>query len=219
MQSDQVLIFGDFHTPAIYANHNAFCSNIICNFTFFNNLEQCNDVLNNHKRVLDLVMSNLTCEVRRSDLPLVSENAYNPALKIRMEWKHNVQTNFSARPKTICYNFRKANYPLMYELRLSKDWFFLNHVDDVNVACMEFYKVIHSVFMRLFQELVLEVIIVTHHGFLLKLLYICRQKRQCIQNTKIVTWTTTMKNLDIIAINYILRLVLLDYYTSIPSFR
>lgn len=79
-QSDQVVIFGDFNIPALCAKQNDFYNNVLHNFMSFNNLQQYNDVLNNHNCVLDLVMSNLTCAV--------PENAYYPALEIPIVWKH-----------------------------------------------------------------------------------------------------------------------------------
>lgn len=44
------------------------------------------------------------------------------------------------------FNFRKANFPLLYQQLLEVDWSFLNEHNDVNTACQHFYDKLSQIF-------------------------------------------------------------------------
>ncbi|KAJ3640526.1 hypothetical protein Zmor_003819 [Zophobas morio] len=44
------------------------------------------------------------------------------------------------------YNFKRANYPLLYESLSSIDWAPLQNIDDVEKACFHFYNKLYEVF-------------------------------------------------------------------------
>ncbi|KAJ3660021.1 hypothetical protein Zmor_011677 [Zophobas morio] len=44
------------------------------------------------------------------------------------------------------YNFKRANYPLVYESLSSIDWTPLQNIDDVEKACLHFYNKLYEMF-------------------------------------------------------------------------
>lgn len=75
-----VVILGDFNTPNFGQNIIDKYAIVLNNFNLFLNIKQRSDVVNHQGRLLDLVLSNLDCQILRSNLPLVVEDSYHPAL-------------------------------------------------------------------------------------------------------------------------------------------
>ena len=97
--------------------------------------------------MLDLVLANFKCSVDREDEPLVAEDAYHPAIKaslIPVTSSDNMA--FPSNPESRKYNFRKANFPYLYQLISEVDWSFLNFHSDVNLAVDTFYEKIYEIF-------------------------------------------------------------------------
>lgn len=146
-----ILIVGDFNL-ASYSSYLESAQgnpliNSLNNFCQFLNLSQYNYVLNYSERILDLVLCNNTCQVTRLLDPFVDEDAHHPALNISfkicfsLNLKHNFETSFSN-----CYDFRKANFPLLYEGIANIDWTSLEASNNANDACTYFYNKLYNLF-------------------------------------------------------------------------
>nr|CAI5870437.1 unnamed protein product [Callosobruchus analis] len=109
-------------------------------------LQQYNGILNDTGRILDLVLSNLKCNVLRDLFPLVPEDApYHPALGITVDKISVKACPFSTVCDTSMYNFRKAKYPQLYEALFIADWSFLDDITDANQAVDALYKFIYNI--------------------------------------------------------------------------
>ncbi|KAK5639407.1 hypothetical protein RI129_011899 [Pyrocoelia pectoralis] len=111
-------------------------------------LRQSNTVLNCSDRLLDLIVSNLTCVVRHHDLPMVTEHGYHPALDLSLDCVNKTLSKFNTNKVNKRYNFNRANYIELYSALADIDWSFLKNHDDVNVACIEFYNVLYNLIDR-----------------------------------------------------------------------
>nr|CAI5869568.1 unnamed protein product [Callosobruchus analis] len=94
----------------------------------FVSLTQVNTILNTTGRMLDLVITDIECEVSRDLLPLVKEDAHHPSLSLLLS---EVNT---------AYNFKRANFVGLYNALTYIDWSFLNASKDVNDMCDLFYN-------------------------------------------------------------------------------
>lgn len=73
--------------------------------------------MNQQSRLLDLVVANFTCVVERDSWLFTRENAIsNPALNIYLQVNDVEGKNFSFRSCCSTYNFKRANYPLLYNM-------------------------------------------------------------------------------------------------------
>ncbi|XP_063921244.1 uncharacterized protein LOC135136047 [Zophobas morio] len=100
------------------------------------------------KTNLDLVFSNINCKVSKADSPLVVEDKHHPALVVDCYLDDQFKPNFAMNTEKLTYNFKKANYHLMYKLFSETDWSFINSICDVNQACTVFYDCIYKVFEK-----------------------------------------------------------------------
>lgn len=146
IHSDHVILLGDFNTPSFATNENNNFSTILNNFQSFHNFSQHNSCLNEYGGTLDLVFSNVNCSVFKSDSPLVHEDKYHPSLEILVVTATSSFSNFQMNSQPESFNFKKANFPLMYEMLTNVDWSFLNNIHDVNDACKQFYERLRIVF-------------------------------------------------------------------------
>ena len=70
---------------------------------------------------------------------------HHPALILNVTLNDTNNINFDNNSSSKAYNFKKANYPDLYNALLSIDWSFLSNIDDVNRAIgSEFYVVLYS---------------------------------------------------------------------------
>ncbi|XP_063921238.1 uncharacterized protein LOC135136039 [Zophobas morio] len=113
----------------------------------FNNLQQFNTVVNRYGRLLDLIYSNLECSVENAICPLVDEDFHHPALELNLNFQSGKPpSSFRMNNSVSNYNFKKANFPLLYELITNADWSFLENINNVNLACKKFYDKLYSLF-------------------------------------------------------------------------
>lgn len=147
--SDNILILGDFNISQ-FNDHtiNDNKSNIVNNFMHFVNVNQINNVLNNHQRLLDLIFTNITLiDIHRELIPLVVEDTYHPPISLVISLKINrlsktIHNNVNAKQ----YNFRRADFRNLYASLLTTDWTFLYNFNEVNQACDAFYNEIYKLF-------------------------------------------------------------------------
>lgn len=85
MHARNLVIVGDFNTPN-FVNYELYDrkSFSINNFINFFSFNQLNHVLNVSDRLLDLLLSNIKCEVLHDNAPLLHEDVYHPALLINL---------------------------------------------------------------------------------------------------------------------------------------
>lgn len=146
------LLLGDFNIPG-YAD---FClrngrpdnrTNTLTNFLNFLGMIQYNFVPNADNRLLDLVIFNRPCVVNVSDIVLTRVDEHHPPLSI--VFTHSVSINLNRqilKCKSGLYNFRKADFPLLYQMLFNIDWSFLQLVEDVEECCGLLYEKIYGVF-------------------------------------------------------------------------
>lgn len=142
----EFVILGDFNTPGFHDNITDSFTTTLHNFVDFHDLRQCNNISNTYGRLLDLVFSNLSCDVGKALDPLVEEDGYHPALSIDILMKSAPFRNFAVNTEAESFNFRKTNFPLLYERLASQDWSDLDLTMSVDDACSKFYQILHQIF-------------------------------------------------------------------------
>lgn len=111
-------------------------------FLSYMNLKQANSVKNSNQRILDLILhNNKNCVVEAAPDVLLKEDGHHPALAVSLEYSHSInrKQDFVIDLENN-YNFRKANFPQMYNMFLNLDWSFLASEKDVDCACTLFYN-------------------------------------------------------------------------------
>lgn len=146
IQNENILILGDFNVPNyVLKTNKTKKSQLVEEFEMMLNLKQSNNVLNCNNKLLDLVLSNLNCDIEHDNCPLVVEDNYHPALMINCDIDLP-QVNESNNVDFKRYNFRKANFPDLYNALAQTNWDFLNDIQDVDEMCNEFYKTLYKLF-------------------------------------------------------------------------
>lgn len=125
---------GDFRIEPIYAFLNCF------------HFRQYNNVLNTDNKLLDLVIANIKCEITRDTTPFVPEDQYHPALSITADISFQKKNTFTPNTNNISFNFRKADFPGLYDAILSIDWTFLEDINNVNDVVDLFYLKLYEKF-------------------------------------------------------------------------
>lgn len=146
-----VCILGDFNIPTysefLDTGTENQCVRLLNNFLHCMYLSQSNFVRNGNNRILDLILhNNKHSVVERALDVLVHEDKHHPAISISFQFPHcigrkhdfpvNLENNF---------NFRKANFPLMYDIFLNLDWSFLSQELEIETACTLFYDKLYNI--------------------------------------------------------------------------
>ena len=90
-------------------------------------IAQYNFVFNNNGKLLDLVNYNSSYSVERSVDPFVNADGHHPALHIISVWNAGTsfKINFPHNKNNSPYNFRRTDFPILYNLIASIDWQYL----------------------------------------------------------------------------------------------
>ena len=142
----KLLILGDFNVPLYNIDPNNSKSRTVINFTNFINVCQTNSIVNHNGRLLDLILTNVSCNVSRDDSPLTKEDPHHPALTIDINLNNFISKEFLYNGSSRKHNFRRANFLLMYEMIQVTDWSYLESFTDINDACEHFYNIINNIF-------------------------------------------------------------------------
>lgn len=143
----KLLILGDFNLTLFNVeNTHDIKSQLMRNFIQFTGVTQYNDVVNVNDRLLDLVFSNMLCQILHDTAPLLAEDMHHPALHIQFEATLSTLIDFPSNENSKNYNFRKADYPALYNSLSDIDWSFINDAVDVDSACNLFYEKLYSIF-------------------------------------------------------------------------
>ena len=71
--------------------------------------------------------------------PLVKEDTFHPALLVSVKFPLKC-INFTTTNSNKAYNFRKANYPTIYNDFFETDWNYLQIFSDINLAIEGLYS-------------------------------------------------------------------------------
>ena len=146
-QSKNLIILGDFNAPFFNKNTNDLKHNLLNNFSIMFNLQQYNNIKNINGGTLDLVYSNVKCSVVEEDLPLSKVDTYHPPLRIAVMSSTDGFKQFDLCKSPIKYfNFRKANFYLLYNQILNADWSQVYNCSEVDLACETFYTILNNIF-------------------------------------------------------------------------
>lgn len=145
--NSDLLILGDFNIPDYCSNLNSVSHNVqaLLNFQHFLGLSQFNNVKNNRNRLLDIVLCNKECVVERAADVLIKEDLHHPALTIFLNIRNKHENHKVRHNLCYTYNFRKANFPLLYQMLFEVDWDFLSECQDIDYACDKFYSKLNSI--------------------------------------------------------------------------
>lgn len=147
IELSNIFLVGDFNAPCFLSSTADTKSSSVQTMASLLNLRQFNTVLNSDGRLLDLVFGTSNCCYVTRDLdPLIKEDLHHPALNIDLQLKNFSCTSFPMCNSTKLYNFKKANFPLLYNDILNIDWSYLYRIADVNLACEHFYNMLYSLF-------------------------------------------------------------------------
>ena len=150
LNDNDVYFIGDFNIPNyrefIVHNNNVERTAALMSFLNYFDLKQCNSILNSNNRLLDLVISNVTCGVEKAQDVLLKEDSHHPALSIiiHLSVNDNTKNRKSFANNIPTYNFHKADF---YSSQIqSIDWSALKNTNDVNSACERFYEMLYDLF-------------------------------------------------------------------------
>nr|CAH7715791.1 unnamed protein product [Callosobruchus chinensis] len=115
LYSKNLIIMGDFNCAAYIENKlEDRRTSIITNWICLSGLNQHSSIRNSYGKLLDLVISNVDLNVIREVVPFVNEDVHHPALSILLNKFHIKDSQFSTNTQHVRYNFRKANFPALY---------------------------------------------------------------------------------------------------------
>lgn len=146
LYNGNTLIFGDFNVPRFVANDSMDSKkSVILNFMNIYNFNQFNNITNYLDRILDLVISDNFCVISHDNDPLVPEDSHHPALDINIKVKTPF-SNFKTNINTKVYNFRKADFPSLYNALLETNWDPIVEYNDANTSVENLYQVLNTIF-------------------------------------------------------------------------
>lgn len=142
---EHVFVCGDFNIPTYVKMSNSDpLYTLISDFANFTGLKQYNHIKNADDRILDLVMTSISCDVTREFDPLVREDPRHPPLSVLVRFDSVGYSNFPTTCDRPRYNFRKANLVALYDHMRQLNWNFLLNVTNVDEACSLFYDSLYS---------------------------------------------------------------------------
>ncbi|VEN45057.1 unnamed protein product [Callosobruchus maculatus] len=150
LHGSSIFIVGDFNVTSYAAYLDSNISNGFTNslnaLAGFFNAEQYNYVHNENGNLLDLVFSNAICFVEHATDPLVYEDIHHPALIVTAKYLPVDKKNDVLYSNFVCnYNFRKANFQLLYEMIMNVNWANLEIMTNVDSACELLYSEIYKI--------------------------------------------------------------------------
>lgn len=80
-------------------------------------------------KLLDVVTSNLFCNISHENLPLVNENYYLPSLSETVPELCVKRQKFETNTNHKQYNFTNADFLVLYNVFLQTNWTYLNDIE------------------------------------------------------------------------------------------
>ncbi|KAK9685911.1 hypothetical protein QE152_g37585 [Popillia japonica] len=111
-------------------------------------LQQCNNILNTNRKVLDLVLTSaiVTVSITPTNYVLAPEDAYHPALDIVIDDETELRPPNFPRSGAPSFNFRNVDFGLLCDALIEEDWSWINKYNNVNLAVNNFYDQLNGVF-------------------------------------------------------------------------
>lgn len=128
-----------------------FCpiAQLVLDFLDFFNFCQYNTTPNFQGRTLDLVISNRQLVVDDSTVnSLSSVDAYHPPLSFTLETGKWKQTKSVKKYSIDRFNFKRADFPRLYQSLLDEEWSFLPDQLNINLACNLFYDRLYMIIKK-----------------------------------------------------------------------
>lgn len=142
-----ILIIGDFNLTE-YINslsgRGSTLTGCLNNLCCLLSLSQFNHVLNAHGRILDLVLCSRWCNVSRSPEFAVREDTHHPAILVDFPFAPSNSGNFIGDITSQSYNFKRANYPALYQCLSDMTWDSVTDQVDLDLALDKLYFMINS---------------------------------------------------------------------------
>lgn len=146
--NSEMIVLGDLNMPG-YVNELS-CNGVVNSFRAFlafNNLGQYNQIRNANNVILDVVVASFeSISVDNAKEILLPMDGHHPCLSVSLLTQTALK-QCKLLPTTK-FNFKKANFLLMYNLFKSQNWQFLADFSDVNLALEGFYNVINIIFEK-----------------------------------------------------------------------
>ncbi|XP_045463755.1 uncharacterized protein LOC123673311 [Harmonia axyridis] len=148
MQDRDLLFVGDFNAPLYSSGHNTDDRSItVSTFSEILELKQFNDIVNCNSRMLDLVLTNLYLSPPENAAGLVDVDPYHPPLLIYFGVKSPRPHNFGVHDSHKEFNFKKADFRMMYEMIGAQDWSGVMGAAHPDEACDALYSVFNTIFI------------------------------------------------------------------------
>ena len=145
-----IIIMGDFNAPLFGTDQvaNDSKSAAIARLMEMMNMGQFNKIPNANGRYLDLIFSNVSCIVSLDDNEISIIDKHHPPLRCEVECTLNSSKQFKKCINSQkSFNFRKANFPLLYESMYNADFSEMYSSSSVDEACDTFYKILNNIFL------------------------------------------------------------------------
>lgn len=146
---NNIIVIGDFNMPLItgtditLAQHAKY--KLLSDFMSLYNFSTLNNIKNKNSRTLDLVLSNVpNVIVERNSDPIIMEDDHHPALTLSIEFKFYKQ--YVEEIPNYVYNFKNANFLLLYNLLRETNWKVIENISNVNDAVKIFYNNLYDSF-------------------------------------------------------------------------
>lgn len=141
------IILGDFNMPEYVLNRgNDVIVQMFNSFCSIFDYQQHNNVLNCNSRLLDLVISNVTCNVTQEFDSIFPTDAHHPSLLISVDVHVIISRKTSDSNNVVTYDFKRADYLKLYDRIYNYDWDQLENFTNVNHACDYLYSVLYTFF-------------------------------------------------------------------------
>ncbi|XP_064076648.1 uncharacterized protein LOC113402523 [Vanessa tameamea] len=155
---DKYIVVGDFNIGDIVWSHksdNTFAiqnpseNNLIVQlfaFICFSGWGQHNGIFNSNNRLLDLVLSNVSCSVERTTPLSLPEDAHHPSFSVLTDIM-SIESNLCYAPR-IVRRFQVADYNALNNELNNIDWLKQFETCDIINAVDKFYSIVNSVVDR-----------------------------------------------------------------------
>ncbi|XP_071053640.1 uncharacterized protein [Onthophagus taurus] len=150
MINHNILLMGDFNVFEYADNYNCPRALSVRNFIDFLNLNQINTIRNAYGRILDLIFTNLDSQIciEKELYPFVPEDKHHPALSTALSIEITKFPTVFPNAVVSRFNFRRANFPTLYDDIALMDWSFLEDVNDVDEMLDLFYTSLYNLIKK-----------------------------------------------------------------------
>lgn len=149
LKHESIIILGDFNLQVTGIDYDLALGSEVCkSLLYFNTMYKLslkNNVFNELGKTLDLVLSDMdNLTVSGDCCPIVPIDKYHPPLVLTWEMGQCKKIIYENRYHS--YNFKKADFLLMYNSLRDRDWKELESIFDVNEAVQYFYSELYQIF-------------------------------------------------------------------------